>query len=141
MKHPRIGIRPIIDGRMGGVRESLEEQCLNMAESAKKLIEANLRYPDGEAVECIISPCTIGGAKEAAICEEYFGTQNVVATLSVTPCWCYGTETIDLNPNTIKAVWGINGRAPGCCLSGFSYGSLCSTWFAGILNLRSGSTG
>lgn len=109
MKHPRIGIRPIIDGRMGGVRESLEEQCLNMAESAKKLIEANLRYPDGEAVECIISPCTIGGAKEAAICEEYFATQNVVATLSVTPCWCYGTETIDLNPNTIKAVWGING--------------------------------
>lgn len=114
MKHPRIGIRPIIDGRMGGVRESLEEQCLNMAESAKKLIEANLRYPDGEAVECIISPCTIGGAKEAAICEEYFGTQNVVATLSVTPCWCYGTETIDLNPNTIKAVWGINGtERPG----------------------------
>ncbi len=114
MKHPRIGIRPIIDGRMGGVRESLEEQCLNMAESAKKLIEANLRYPDGEAVECIISPCTIGGAKEAAICEEYFATQNVVATLSVTPCWCYGTETIDLNPNTIKAVWGINGtERPG----------------------------
>lgn len=114
MKHPRIGIRPIIDGRMGGVRESLEEQCLNMEESAKKLIEANLRYPDGEAVECIISPCTIGGAKEAAICEEYFATQNVVATLSVTPCWCYGTETIDLNPNTIKAVWGINGtERPG----------------------------
>lgn len=114
MKHPRIGIRPIIDGRMGGVRESLEEQCLNMAESAKKLIEANLRYPDGEAVECILSPCTIGGAKEAAICEEYFATQNVVATLSVTPCWCYGTETIDLNPNTIKAVWGINGtERPG----------------------------
>ncbi|KXB41965.1 L-fucose isomerase [Amygdalobacter nucleatus] len=114
MNHPRIGIRPIIDGRRGGVRESLEEQCMGMATSAKALIESKLRYPDGEPVECIISPCTIGGAKEAATCEEYFSTKNVVATLSVTPCWCYGMETIDLNPLTIKAVWGFNGtERPG----------------------------
>lgn len=114
MSNPRIGIRPTIDGRWGGVRESLEAQCMGMAENAKELIESNLRYPDGSAVECVISPCTIGGGKEAAICEEYFSTRNVVATLTVTPCWCYGTETMDLNPNTIKAVWGFNGtERPG----------------------------
>lgn len=114
MKHPKIGIRPTIDGRWGGVRESLEEQTMDMAKMAKELIESNLYYPDGSKVECVISPCTIGGAAEASKCEEYFMTQNVIGTLTVTPCWCYGTETMDLNPNTIKAVWGFNGtERPG----------------------------
>ena len=108
MKHPKIGIRPTIDGRWGGVRESLEEQTMGMAKRAAKLIEDNLRYPDGEKVEVVISPTTIGGGAEAAVCEEYFTNQNVIGTLTVTPCWCYGTETMDLNPNTIKAVWGFN---------------------------------
>lgn len=104
----RIGIRPIIDGRWGGVREALEEQTMKMAKNAKKLIEENIRYADGTPAEVVISPCTIGGGKEAAVCEDFFATQNVVATLSVTPCWCYGSETMDLNPLTIKAVWGLN---------------------------------
>lgn len=114
MNYPKIGIRPTIDGRWGGVRESLEVQTMGMAERAKELIEGSLRYPDGTAVQCVIAPATIGGAMEAAKAEEYFSTQNVVGTLTVTPCWCYGTETMDLNPNTIKAVWGFNGtERPG----------------------------
>jgi len=115
----KIGIRPTIDGRWGGVRESLEAQCRAMAESAKRLIESELFYPDGSPVQCVLSPCTIGGGAEAARCEEYFSTQNVCATLTVTPCWCYGTETMDLNPLTIKAVWGFNGteRRGAVCLA------------------------
>ena len=114
MLYPRIGIRPIIDGRWGGVRESLEEKTMNMAQAAAKLISETLRYPDGTPVQCVISSTTIGGGAEAAKCEEEFSTQNVVATLSVTPCWCYGSETFDMNPNTIKAVWGFNGtERPG----------------------------
>ncbi|MBE5782093.1 MAG: L-fucose isomerase [Clostridiales bacterium] len=113
MIYPKIGIRPVIDGRWGGVRESLEEKTMNMAKAAKALIET-LRYPDGTPVQAVIGPSTIGGGAEAAKCEEYFSTQNVVATLSVTPCWCYGMETFDMNPNTIKAVWGFNGtERPG----------------------------
>lgn len=114
MKYPKIGIRPTIDGRWGGVREALEKQTMGMAETAKNLIESNLKYPDGTNVKCVISPCTIGGGAEAAICEEYFAKEDVIGTLTVTPCWCYGTETMDLNPNTIKAVWGFNGtERPG----------------------------
>lgn len=114
MNYPKIGIRPTIDGRWGGVRESLEVQTMGMAKAAKELIESELRYPDGTPVQCVISPTTIGGGAEANICEEFFSTQNVVATLTVTPCWCYGTETMDLNPTTIKAVWGFNGtERPG----------------------------
>ena len=110
----KIGIRPVIDGRCGGIRESLEEQTMNMAKSAKALIESNCFYSDGTPVECVISNTTIGGSAEACKCEEQFATENVVATLTVTPCWCYGTEVIDLNPNTIKAVWGFNGtERPG----------------------------
>lgn len=114
MNYPKIGIRPIIDGRRFGVRESLEEQTLGMACAAKELIEKELYYADGTHVQCVIAPSTIGGGAEAAECETYFSTQNVVATLSVTPCWCYGSETMDLNPTTIKAVWGFNGtERPG----------------------------
>ncbi|MCL2512307.1 MAG: L-fucose isomerase [Oscillospiraceae bacterium] len=114
MSYPKIGIRPIIDGRWGGVRESLEEKTMSMAKAAKELIEANCRYSDGAAAICVISPCTIGGGTEAAKCAEFFETQNVTATLSVTPCWCYGSETMDMDPNTIKAVWGFNGtERPG----------------------------
>ena len=114
MLYPKIGIRPVIDGRWGGVRESLENQTMGMAQSAAKLISENLRYPDGTPVQCVISETTIGGGAEAAKCEEQFSTENVVATLSVTPCWCYGSETFDMNPHTIKAVWGFNGtERPG----------------------------
>jgi L-fucose isomerase len=114
MLYPKIGIRPIIDGRWGGVRESLEAKTMNMAQAAAKLISETLRYPDGTPVQCVISSTTIGGGAEAAKCEEEFSVQNVVATLSVTPCWCYGSETFDMNPNTIKAVWGFNGtERPG----------------------------
>ena len=113
MMYPKIGIRPVIDGRWGGVRESLEDQTMGMAHSARTLIET-LKYPDGTPVQVVISPCTIGGGAEAAKCEEYFSTQNVTATLTLTPCWCYGMETFDINPSTIKAVWGFNGtERPG----------------------------
>ncbi len=114
MNYPKIGIRPIIDGRWGGVRESTEEQTVGMAEAAAKLIRENLRYPDGTPVECVIADSTIGGGAEAARCEEKFSAQNVCGTLSVTPCWCYGSETMDMNPLTVKAVWGFNGtERPG----------------------------
>ena len=114
MNYPKIGIRPVIDGRWGGVRESLEKQTMGMAHSAKELIESNIRYPDGTPVQCVISSTTIGGGAEAAKCAAEFESENVVATLSVTPCWCYGSETFDMSPNTIKAVWGFNGtERPG----------------------------
>lgn len=111
---PKIGIRPTIDGRWGGIREGLEVQTKNMAQAAKELIESNVRYGDGSPVECVIAPCTIGGGEEAARTAEYFASQNVCATLTVTPCWCYGSETMDMDPLTIKAVWGFNGtERPG----------------------------
>ncbi len=112
--YPKIGIRPAIDGRWGGIREGLEEQTMNMARAAKTLIESNLKYYDGTPVQCIISETTIGGGAEAAKCEDQFSKENVCATLTVTPCWCYGSETFDMNPHTIKAVWGFNGtERPG----------------------------
>ncbi len=110
----RIGIRPTIDGRRGGIREGLETQTRQMAENAKKLIEENVFYADGSKAEVVVSPCTIGGGREAYECEQYFIKENVTATLTVTPCWCYGSETMDLNPLTTKAVWGFNGtERPG----------------------------
>ncbi|MFA6815996.1 MAG: L-fucose isomerase [Lentisphaeria bacterium] len=110
----KIGIRPIIDGRRKGVRESLEEQTMNLAHAAKNLIERNLRYEDGKKVECVIADTTIGGVYEASKCAEKFSKLNVTATLSVTPCWCYGSETMDMDPLTQKAVWGFNGtERPG----------------------------
>ena len=114
MNKPLIGIRPIIDGRRKGIRESLEDQTMNMAKAAKELIESKLFYPDGTHVECVIADTTIGGGAEAAACAEKFSKLNVCATLSVTPCWCYGSETMDLDPLTTKAVWGFNGtERPG----------------------------
>ncbi|MDR2752818.1 MAG: L-fucose isomerase [Oscillospiraceae bacterium] len=112
--HPVIGIRPVIDGRCGGPREGLETKTWQLANAAKALIEQNLRTSDGEPARCVLSPCTIGGAAEAAACAAFFAGQNVCATLSVTPCWCYGSETMDVDPTTIKAVWGFNGtERPG----------------------------
>lgn len=114
MIYPKIGIRPTIDGRWGGVRENLELQTMKMAEAAATLISSNLRYPDGTSVQCVISDTTIGGGAEAAQCAEKFTSENVCATLTVTPCWCYGSETFDMDPKTIKAVWGFNGtERPG----------------------------
>ncbi|MBS5305899.1 L-fucose isomerase [Clostridium tertium] len=114
MMYPKIGIRPTIDGRWGGVRESLEEQTMGMAKAAAELISSQLKYPDGTPVQCVISETTIGGGAEAAKCAEQFSKENVCATLTVTPCWCYGSETFDMDPHTIKAVWGFNGtERPG----------------------------
>ena len=114
MMYPKIGIRPTIDGRWGGVRESLETQTMGMAKRAAALISENLRYPDGTPVQCVIADSTIGGGAEAAACQDKFSRENVVATLTVTPCWCYGSETFDMDPKTIKAVWGFNGtERPG----------------------------
>ena len=114
MNYPKIGIRPVIDGRWGGVRESLENQTMGMATAARELIESSLRYPDGTPVQCVIADSTIGGGAEAAKCADKFSGENVVATLSVTPCWSYGSATFDMDPNTIKAVWGFNGtERPG----------------------------
>lgn len=113
-KKPKIAIRPVIDGRMGGVRESLENQTMDMAKSAAKLISDNLRYPDGSPVACIIPDTTIGGAAEASIADEKFSKEGIGATLTVTPCWCYGSETMDMNPHLPKAIWGFNGtERPG----------------------------
>ena len=114
MIYPKIGIRPVIDGRWGGIRESLEEKTTTMAMLAAELIESRLRYPDGTPAQCVVAPFTIGGGAEAARCAELFSSQNVTATLTVTPCWCYGSETMDLDPKTLKAVWGFNGtERPG----------------------------
>ena len=113
---PCIGIRPTIDGRRGvlKVRESLEEQTMNMAKSAAKLFEENLRYADGTPIKVVIADTTIGRVGEAAACADKFRREGVDITLTVTPCWCYGAETMDMDPNTIKAVWGFNGtERPG----------------------------
>ena len=111
---PKVGIRPTIDGRRKGVRESLEEQTMNMAKAAARLISENLRHPDGSPVECVIADTCIGGATEAALCAEKFSRENVGVSLTVTPCWCYGSETMDMDPFTPKAVWGFNGtERPG----------------------------
>ncbi len=111
---PKVGIRPVIDGRERGVRESLEEQTMNMAKSAAELISKNVRYPNGKAVDCIISDTCIGGVAEAAACAEKFSKNGVGVSLTVTPCWCYGSETIDMDTTMPKAIWGFNGtERPG----------------------------
>ncbi|VKE95917.1 L-fucose isomerase [Streptococcus pneumoniae] len=114
IQHPRIGIRPTIDGRRQGVRESLEVQTMNMAKSVADLISSTLKYPDGEPVECVISPSTIGRVPEAAASHELFKKSNVCATITVTPCWCYGSETMDMSPDIPHAILGFNGtERPG----------------------------
>ena len=114
--YPVIGIRPVIDGRRGPMklRESLEDQTMAMARAAKALFEENLYYSNGEPVRVVIADTTIGRVPEAAACANKFKKEGVSITLSVTPCWCYGSETMDMDPNTIKGVWGFNGtERPG----------------------------
>ncbi|MDP4277320.1 MAG: L-fucose isomerase [Bacteroidota bacterium] len=112
--YPKVGIRPIIDGRQYGVRESLEDQTMNMAKRAEALISSTLHYPDGSPIACVIADTTIGRVPEAAACAEKFEREGVGLTLTVTPCWCYGTETLDFNSFYPKAIWGFNGtERPG----------------------------
>lgn len=125
-KLPKVGIRPVIDGRERGIRESLEDQVMTLAEATAKLIETQLRFPSGEKVECVISDNCIGGVAEAAMCSEKFREEGVGVSLTVTPCWCYGTEVMDSDPLIPKAVWGFNGtERPGAvylaaALAGYS---------------------
>ncbi len=115
-EYPVIGIRPTIDGRRGPLklRESLEDQTMGMALAAKKLFEENLRYSNGDPVKVVIADTTIGRVPESAACADKFRREGVDITLTVTPCWCYGSETMDMDPHTIKAVWGFNGtERPG----------------------------
>lgn len=113
-KYPKIGIRPTIDGRQGGVRESLEEKTMNLAKSVAKLIENNLRNGDGSPVECVIADSTIGRVGESAACAEKFEREGVGSTITVTSSWNYGSETMDMNPHYPKAIWGFNGtERPG----------------------------
>ena len=114
LHHPKVGIRPTIDGRRRGVRESLEDQTMNMARRAAALIENSLRHADGTTVECVIADTCIGGVAEAAGCAEKFTREGVGLTLTVTPCWCYGSETMAMDPLHPNAVWGFNGtERPG----------------------------
>ncbi|MBW2144787.1 MAG: L-fucose isomerase [Deltaproteobacteria bacterium] len=111
---PKLGIRPVIDGRRQGVREKLEEQCMNMAESAARFLKEHLRHSNGLPVDCFIADTCIGGVAEAADCAAKFAREGVSISLTVTPCWCYGTEVMDTDPLIPKAVWGFNGtERPG----------------------------
>ncbi|MBN1248753.1 MAG: L-fucose isomerase [Anaerolineae bacterium] len=111
---PKIGIRPTIDGRRRGVRESLEDQTMGMARNVARFLSENLRHPNGLPVECVIADQCIGGAAEAAMAAEKFSKENVGLSLTVTPCWCYGSETMDMDPLIPKAIWGFNGtERPG----------------------------
>ena len=113
-KYPKIGIRPTIDARQKGVRESLEEKTMNLAKAVAQLITSNLKNGDGSPVECVIADSTIGRVAETAACAEKFEKEGVGATITVTSCWCYGAETMDMNPHYPKAVWGFNGtERPG----------------------------
>ena len=113
-KYPKIGIRPTIDGRQGGVRESLEDKTMALAKAVADLISTNLHNGDGSPVECVIADSTIGRVAETAACAEKFEREGVGATITVTSCWCYGSETMDMNPYYPKAVWGFNGtERPG----------------------------
>lgn len=111
---PKIGIRPTIDGRRKGIRESLEELTMNMAKGVAALLSETLKYPNGQPVECVIADTCIGGVAEAAACADKFTKAGVGLSITVTPCWCYGTETMDMDPSTPKAIWGFNGtERPG----------------------------
>jgi L-fucose/D-arabinose isomerase len=111
---PKIGIRPAIDGRRNGIRESLEDQTMAMAHSVAQLLSNHLRYSNGTKVECVIADTCIGGVAEAARAADKFAREGVGLSITVTPCWCYGSETMDMDPNTPKAIWGFNGtERPG----------------------------
>lgn len=111
---PKVGIRPAIDGRLGGVRELLENQTINMAERVGRLISDRLRHANGSKVECVIADTCIGGVAESAMAAEKFAHEGVGVSITVTPCWCYGSETIDMHPSMSKAIWGFNGtERPG----------------------------
>lgn len=113
-ENPKVGIRPTIDGRQGGVRESLESQTMNMAVNLANFIRSTLKYSDGTPVQCVIADTTIGRVDEAAACAEKFRREGVGLSISVTPCWCYGSETIDYDAQIPKAIWGFNGtERPG----------------------------
>ncbi|MGA9595286.1 MAG: L-fucose isomerase, partial [Acidimicrobiia bacterium] len=109
-----VGIRPTIDGRLGGVRESLEDQTMALARSVADLISSNVRYANGDPVQCVVADTTIGRVAEAAAAEAKFAANNVGLSITVTPAWCYGSETMDTHPTRPKAVWGFNGtERPG----------------------------
>ncbi|MBD1221357.1 L-fucose isomerase [Virgibacillus halodenitrificans] len=111
---PKIGIRPTIDGRRKGVRESLEETTMNLAKSVSDLLQANIFYYTGKPVDVVIADTCIGGVAESAKAAEKFKQEGVGVSITVTPCWCYGAETMDMDPHTPKAVWGFNGtERPG----------------------------
>ena len=111
---PKVGIRPTIDGRLGGVRESLDALTMAQAKRVATLISKNLRYPNGKRVQCVIADTCIGGVAEANACSDKFKQENVGVSLTVTPCWCYGSETMDMDPHMPKAIWGFNGtERPG----------------------------
>ena len=138
----KIGIRPTIDGREKGIRESLEEQTMRMAHAAARLISGNVKDEDGNAVECVLADGTIGGVAEAARCREKFEREGVCATLTVTPCWCYGSETMDMDPRTPKAVWGLNAtERPGGGVPRGGHGGARAKGDTGLFYLRTGRAG
>ena len=139
-EHPKIGIRPIIDGRRRGVRESLEDQTMGMAQRLAKLYTDELHYIDGEPVECVIADTTIGGVSEAIACQKKFDTENVGLTVSVTPCWCYGTETLQMDTRTPHAIWGFNGtERPGAVYLAAALAGLAVAQMRGEAYLSMGS--
>jgi hypothetical protein len=134
---PKIGIRPCIDGRRRGVRESLEEQTMTLAKAAAEFLTQNLRHPCGLPVECVIADTTIGRVAETAACADKFKRENVGVSLTVTPCWCYGSETMDMDPLTPKAIWGFNGtERPGAVVPGGGAGRPRAEGRAGVRHLR-----
>jgi L-fucose isomerase len=137
INYGKIGIRPVIDGRQGGVRESLEDKTMAMAQAAKALIESQVFYADGKPMECVIASRTIGGRGDAGIVSEEFRRENVVASLTVTASWCYGTEVLDMDPQTIKAIWGFNGtERPGAVFLAAALAGYAPAWYALFLHLR-----
>ena len=139
---PKIGLRPTIDGRLGGVRESLESQTLGLARRVGGLIRDNLRYPNGKPVECVIADSCIGGVAEAAACAEKFARLGVGVSLTVTPCWCYGSETMDMDATAPKAVWGFNGtERPGAVYLAAVLAGHAQKGAAGLRDLRARRAG
>ncbi|MDZ7838083.1 MAG: hypothetical protein U5N58_09090 [Actinomycetota bacterium] len=139
---PKIGIRPTIDGRRKGVRESLEDQTINMAKSAAKLLTENLKHASGDPVECVIADTTIGGVAEASMADDKFAKEGVGLTITVTPSWCYGSETMDMHPTRPKAIWGFNGsERPGGSISGSSTGGSCPERATCLWHIRKRCTG